>query len=224
MKRFAAKMAWVVLASLLLTSCATISLVDSWRTPTPYGKRYGRVLVTSLVPEAETRRVYDEIVAAELQRRGVEAVPAHNFFPGKARPNRQSLQKAVKQSQADALLMIQMVRVEQQTDVMPGYMSIFPDPWYDRFTPRWGYGPYHGYNYGSYYSPNYGSYGFSTYYEPPSIVHYEVATMQANLFDAASGYLVWAGTMETMEPGRVVKIAKDMGKIISESLTREGLM
>ena len=48
--------------------------------------------------------------------------------------------------------------------------------------------------------------------------------MQVNLFEASSGKLLWAGTLESSEPEKVVSVGKDLARIVVESLVKEGLI
>lgn len=229
MGRVSVRLAWAAIALLVLCSCSAISLVDTWRNPTARAGRVQKVLVASFDKNAENRRVYEDIVVGEFSRRGIQAVPAYSLTAGNRPPNRRALLQMGSKEGADGVLIVQTVRVERQTSVQPGYISSTPDYYYPRFYPGWGsygyggygygYGGYRGYGYGGY-----GPYGGTTWYEPPTSVTYDVATIQANLFTAPEGNLVWAATMETMEPGRVVKVAKELAQILLKSLGKEGLL
>jgi hypothetical protein len=48
--------------------------------------------------------------------------------------------------------------------------------------------------------------------------------MQVNLFDAASGKLLWAATLESNEPEKVVSVGNEVAQLIAQSLSKEGLI
>lgn len=223
MGRLAVKIAGAATICVVLTSCAAISLVDTWRSPTVPAKRYQVLLVASLAKNFENRRVYEEILVGEFSRLGIKAVASNSVARRKGAESRQTLLEIARSVKADGLLTVQTVRVERITDVQPGYSSTFPDYGYSRLYPGYNYGYYGAYGYAPYSPYGYG-YGSTTWYEPPTLQTYDVATIQANLFDSGSGKLTWAASMETMEPGRVVKVGKELAQIVTRSLVREGLI
>ena len=232
MGRVFVTMAWAVGALLLLSSCSAISMVDTWRNPTAGTPRIQKVLVASLDKNAENRRVIEDILVGEFSRSGIQAIPSYTVLAGNRRPNRRVLLQTGSREGADGLLLVQTVRVERQTDVQPGYISSTPDYYYPRFSPGWGgygYGGYGGYGsgwggYGLGGYRGYGPYGGTTWFEPPRAYSYNVATVQVNLFTAPQGIMVWAASMETLEPDRVVKVSKELAELLKESLGKEGLL
>lgn len=196
-------------AALLLASCAATSLVDTWRNPGLAGQRYQKLLVLSITKNDSARRVYEDVLTAELRERGVDAVPGYNLITGYEKGDKQTLEKAVKESGAQGVFTVQTIRVEKQTAYQPGYIENYPGYWYPPAFPAWNM---------------YGYWGATTYYEPPTAYTYEVATIQANLFDAASGKLIWAATLETSEPGKVLSVSKELARLVIEKLSREGLI
>lgn len=226
MGRVTVKVVWAFAALFLLSSCSAISMVDTWRNPMVRAERVQKILVASLEKNAENRRVFEDILVGEFSRRGIQATPSYTLLSGNRRPNRRALLQMGSREGADGVLLVETVRVERHTDVQPGYISSTPDYYYPRFSPGWGsygYGGY-GYGYGGYGYGGYGPNGGTTWYEPPTTVTYNVATVQVNLFTAPQGVLVWAATMETLEPARVVKVAKELAELLTKSLGKEGLL
>ena len=217
MGRVFVTMAWAVGALLLLSSCSAISMVDTWRNPAAGTPRIQKVLVASLDKNAENRRVIEDILVGEFSRSGIQAIPSYTVLAGNRRPNRRALLQTGSREGADGLLLVQTVRVERQTEVQPGYISSSPDYYYPRFSPGWG-----GYGLGGY--RGYGPYGGTTWFEPPRAYSYNVATVQVNLFTAPQGIMIWAASMETLEPDRVVKVTKELAELLKESLGKEGLL
>jgi hypothetical protein len=194
---------------MLLVSCAATSLVDSWRNPSLSNRRYHKVLVVSVSRDENTRRVFEDVVSAELGQRGITAVPGYTLIAKEEKANKEVMERAVAASGAEAVLTIQTIKVEQQAGYQPGYVENYPNFWYPPAFPAWNL---------------YGYYGSSTYYEPPTSYMYEVATIQANLFDVASGKLSWAATLQSSEPGNVTSVSKDLARLVIEKLIKEGLI
>ena len=198
--------------TMFLSSCATTSLVDSWRNPdvTP-AKRYHKLLVSSMGRNVNERKVYEDVIVAGLRQQGVDAVASYPLMQTDNGDMTKALDKAVKQSGADAVLNVQTTMIEQKANVVPGYGGYpgYPDFWYPP--------AYHSWNMGGYY-------GTRMLYEPPTIIVYSVATLQANLFDVANRKLVWAGSLETSEPGKVLAVSREVARLVIQSLVKQGLI
>jgi hypothetical protein len=193
----------------LLSSCATTSLVNTWRNPNMPMLKHHKLLLVYLSKNNATSRLYEDILASELISRGVAAVSGYTLLLEGKKVNRQILAKGVEKSEADAVITMQTVRVEEQTTIQPGYEEIYPDYWYPGAFPSWDmYGYFDGYN----------------YYEPAYISTYEIAKIQVNLFDAQSNKLLWAATIQTSNPGNAVSVSKELARIVANSLIKEGLI
>jgi hypothetical protein len=198
-----------LLLSSILCSCATTTLVDTWRNPTVRAPRLKKVIVVSITKKDSSRIVYEDIISSELARHGVEALAGYRLMQGEEKADYNALQRAVQDAAADGVLTLQTIKVEQQTTIQPGYVTTYPGNWYPEAFPTWDL---HGY------------YGSMANYGPAYIYTYDVATMQVNLFDAASGKLLWAATVESAEPEKVISVGKDLARIIVESLTKAGVI
>jgi hypothetical protein len=209
MQSFILKLIGLIFVPVILCSCATTSLVDTWRNPDMTILKHRKLLLVYISKNDTTSRLYEDVLASELSRRGVASVTGYAILPEGKKVNRQNLAKGVEQSGADAVITMQTVRVEQRTTIQPGYEEIYPDYWYPGAFPRWDmYGYFDGYS----------------YYEPPLISTSEIAKIQVNLFDAQKSKLLWAATVQTSEPGNAVSVSKELAGIVVSSLIKEGLI
>lgn len=192
----------------LLCSCASVSVVDTWRNPELHPQQLQKILVVSISGKESTRRVYEDMLASEFSRKGVEAVPGYTVIPGAALADWGVLERAVRRAQAQAILTVQTVKVEKQTTVQSD-MGPYPGYWYPQAFPGWDF-------------PGY--YRSMALYGPTYITTYDVATMQVNLFDASSDKLIWAATMESTDPSKVTTVGQDLARKVVKKLTDEGLI
>ncbi len=206
MRSMFAKMLILIGVASLLASCATTSLVDTWRNPGIPSVRFHKVLVVSITRIEEKRRLFEDVIANELRASGVEAVSSYTLLPTDGKPDQKALSKAVKESGADAVLTVQTVRVEEQMYVQSSYP--YYDYWYPT-GPPWYY---------------YGDYGMVPFYGPPYISTYEVASIQVNLLEARTDSLIWAANLQTSEPGKVVTVSKDLARLVAQALAKAGLI
>jgi hypothetical protein len=199
----------LLLVSVTLCSCASVTMIDTWRNPSLAAPKQKKVLVVSITKKETSRLVFEDIMASELARHGVEAVAGHTVMPAMGRADWNTLDKAVKDTGAQGVLTLQTIKVVQETTVQPGYVTTYPGHWYPEAFPAWDL---------------YGYYGSMANYGPAYISTYDIATMQVNLFDARSGKLLWAATLESDEPEKVVPVGKELARIVAESLAKDGLI
>lgn len=203
------KIAGLFLMISMLCSCASVSMVDTWRNPSITVPKLHRIMVVSITKKESSRRVYEDMISSELSRHGVEAVAGYTMMPAGGKSDWAALDAAVKRAAAQAVLTLQTIKVEQQTTVQPGYVTTYPGHWYPEAFPAWDL---------------YGYYGSMANYGPAYISTYDIATMQVNLFDAASGKLLWAATLTSDEPENVVSVGKDLAEKVVKSLAKQGLI
>jgi len=199
----------LLIVTCVLSACASTTLVDTWRNPNLATQRVHKVLVVRITNHDGNRSVYEDVIAAELQKHGVDAVPGHLLISDDKKQNMQTLEEAVHKAQADSVLTVQTVNVEKHTTVQPGYPSVYPGYWYPSVFSAWDLRGY---------------YGASMYYDPTMISTYNVASLQTNLFDAKGGKLIWAATLETSEPEKTVSVSKELAEKVVRALAKEGLI
>ncbi|HEY5513736.1 MAG TPA: DUF4136 domain-containing protein, partial [Geomonas sp.] len=61
-------------------------------------------------------------------------------------------------------------------------------------------------------------------YGPTYVSTYDIATIQVNIFDTSTGKLLWAATLKSTEPENVISVAKDLARIVTQKLVKEGLI
>jgi hypothetical protein len=198
----------LIWATSLFCSCASISMNETWRNPGIKAGPLKKVLVVSITKKDASRRVYEDMLINELSQHGVAAVAGYTLLPD-GRSDRNALDQAVKKVAAQAVLTVQTVKIERQTTVQPGYIDPYPGRWYPEAFPSWDL---------------YGYYGSMSNYGPTYISSYDVATMQVNLFDASSGKLIWAATLQSSEPEQVISVGKDLASLVVKALAKEGLI
>jgi hypothetical protein len=203
------KIAGLFLVTAMLCSCASVSVVDTWRNPSIRAPKLQKILVVSITKKDSSRRLYEDMLASELAGHGVAAVTGYSQMPAGGKSDWAALDQAVKKAAAQAVLTLQTIKVEQQTTVSPGYVTTYPGHWYPEAFPAWDL---------------YGYYGSMANYGPAYIYTFDIATMQVNLFDAASGKLLWAATLSSDEPENVVSVGKDLSRLVVEALAKQGLI
>ncbi|TGU72510.1 DUF4136 domain-containing protein [Geomonas terrae] len=193
----------------MLCSCASVSMVDTWRNPSLRGEGIRKVLVVGFSPKQSSRVVYEDTLVSELSSHGVEGVASYSVNQGNALPDWYALDRAVRRVGAQAVLTVQTIKVERQTTVQPSAVATpYPGYWYPPAFPDWDF-------------PGY--YRSMAAYGPTYVTTYDIATMQVNLFDARSDKLLWAGTIEATEPEKVTRVGKELASKVVKALRKEGV-
>ncbi len=210
-----------LLATLLVVGCAISPLKTSWRSPEYAGPTFKKVLVVGISEDQANRRVFEDVFVSRLGARGIEAIPGYRYLSEASRPDMDVLKKAVREAGADAVVTTRLIRLEEETRVYstPGYMRVTPGGPYVYGPYHWAYHwpyrwPYTFYNY-------YGS--VFTYYQP-TVVQYQVATIETSLFEAGNGSLVWAGTTQFFDPDDVKELSEQLADAVIANLGEAGLL
>ena len=200
-----------VLAAGLLSGCASTRIVGEWRNPdVEKAGPYKKILVTAITTQETVRRPFEDAFLSALAPLGAVGVSGYTLLPSAGEADKDQLVKSVRESGADAALVVRMVRKEtrSQTSVVTSGNS----------GAYWGSAGY----YGSYHS------GWTGYYEPASVdvyeTQYDVITLEAKLFDATTEKLVWAASTETVMPRTLQKEIASYSRLICKRLGKSGLL
>jgi len=192
----------------LLSGCASVSLLDSWKNPSFPPQKFKKILVVGVTEKQERRQTFEDIFAGELKQQGVEALASYTFTGLGGKVTKEQLVEAVRKSGADAALTTRLVKIQQIDQVQPGYVGYYP-----------GY-------YDSYPYPRdfYGFYATTVAYEPATVQSFMEATIESSLFAASTAQMVWSGTTSAFDPSSMVSLSKDLAKIVIKSLTKAGFL
>ena len=188
-----------------LTACATSTkIVNQWVSPDYTSPRFRKIMVIGVSKQPSIRRTFEDEFVTQLKVAGVEAVPSYLYIPEDGQVEENRLQAAVKQANADAVIITRLVRVEKKTEVIPGFYQPVPGV---------GYGFYNGY-----------SAAWLGYYEPPRVYQYDVYISETNLYDMAKNQLVWTGTVETTAPDDINKEIQNYVDTVIDALKSKNIL
>jgi hypothetical protein len=195
----------LVLIALVLAGagCSNTKLVNQWENSQYVPARFTRMLVIGVSREPGLRRTFEDQFVAKLKETGVDAVPSYRYIPEDGPVPEARLQEAVRQANADGVLMTRLVRVERKTEVSPGYYR----------APAAGFGFYPWY-----------SAGWVGYYEPPRVYQYDVYISETSLYDVPRNQLVWSGTVQTKAPRDLNKDIQRYVDTVVKALKKEQVL
>ena len=185
----------------VLAGCSTTQVKDSWKDPAFAGPPLKQVMVFGVSKSDSNRRVFEDGFSKALQAAGVGASPGYAAVPESGAVSNERIEAALKQTRSDAILVVRVLRVKQNIDVKPGYVS---PGFYGR-----GYRGYYG-----------GAWATTA----PDVDVYDVITIESTLFNVSVDKPVWSGTTELTEPKSVAAATEQLAKALITKMKADGVI
>lgn len=207
-----------LLLALLLSGCASVSLVASWKDPATPVTRYQTLLVVGITENVQTRQLFEEVMADRLRGRGVTAIPGYTVAGSAKQQSREALEEALKKSRADAVVTTRITSRKKATDTRAGYTMTdrgFANPYLSDYDVLpWDL---------------YGFYGATVSYatfdsKPVEVTTSRTLTLETNLFDARSERLVWSATTTIEDPKGVITASKELSDTVINAMRTQGVL
>jgi hypothetical protein len=198
------KFASIALLGLLLSGCASTTLQSAWFDSEYKGGAFKRILVVGVTGSFADRRIFDDLFAQALNNAGAQGVPGYQFIDNAPSASTEVFNDGVAKSGADGLLLVRLLGVDTRTNVATTMVPVMPGPIG---------GPY----------GNLGPWGPS-WYVVPSVQQYQVANVEATLFDAKTHRPIWSANTQTFNPTSVASEAPGYAKLIIAQLTARNLL
>ncbi len=174
------------LALTALAACApTVKMLSSWKAPTFQEGSVKKVLVLGIAPDSALRRQFEDVFAAEFRARKVDSVPGYPWFP---EPRTVAKDAAAEKVKAEHVSHVVVTRIVDKKSVQEYHPPVV-------MTAGVGYPGYYG-SWGSYWSV-----GYSTAVSPGYISNKDVVCLETNVYEVATGAMVWTGMTETWVEG-----------------------
>ena len=204
--------------ALLLTSCSSVKVLDSWHGENLSSVEGKEILVVARTDNQQARIAFEEAMANDLRKAGLKATESYLKFSNH-NPNEKTekgTMKALLEKEGFQSVVISVVKDYNEslvTEESGGYYA-------GGTTYYGGYPGYYGGFYGYYNSPR----SYSTYgnYVPATSTtrvskSYILETLVYNLDEAEGKQLVGVVTSQIIDPSSVTKTAKDYSKLVFNS-------
>ena len=199
---------------ILLSGCSSTKLVSSVKTPGIGVKDYSTILVVGMLEKPGNRQVFEEIVADELRRRGINAISSYTIKTLRDKPDRKAFRDAMAATGAQALLASRITDVKNKKDVDAGYVMTDRGKTFD-----YDYYDYYYYNY----TPAIVSYAtFDA--KPVNIIISSKTIIETSLFDSKSGKPVWRGSTSETAADDVIDSTKSLAENVADALVELKLL
>lgn len=193
---------WIV-SLCVLVSCAAQApgptQTTAWRDPNFKAPPFKKVFVVGLSAQSlKDQRGFENLMVSTLQSAGVNAIPGWQFVPTDRPPDQATMRAAVRQSGADAALLVRMSGFTTETTVGVGVVGGGEQVSSDMYV--------------GWYAPGVTS------------VSYQAATIYTTLFDVATAKPVWTFNPDTYNPATLDQEAPRYASDVVARLRAAGLI
>jgi len=165
-----------------------------------------KVVCFVIIPAEELRSAREETVTAELEKRGVDAIPGYLILPRQLVNDREKSKEFLKKAGVNLAVLIRLLGDETETSPA----TVISTGWYTQpqYANFWGYWNY--------------SWSSVTMIEPPRTDR--VITLETLIYSIDKDELLWAGRSETTNPKDIRKFVQELAKEAGKSLRKAGLL
>jgi hypothetical protein len=205
MKRLLAASALAI--PLLLSGCATTSMVQVWRDPNYVPVPVKRAFVVAIIPNPQYAVTFENSVAQALVTQGIQCATAAGIFP----PGAIDKEKVTEYVKANDVQLVVVMRLTKQTTMQynPATVSYVPPA------------PYYGGWYGAY---GYGYGGYGTVYSPGYYSEETIVQAESNVYSVATEKLIWSGNSSTFNFSSAQQAAQSVAGSLVTDLAKAGIL
>lgn len=191
---------------LLVSSCATTTLTTSWHdTAFTAQSPIDDVLVIGITNEETVRRLYEDGFVAKFSDAGLHAYPSYTLNIPDIKPTRKAVAAAVAAADARYVLITRHVSTDTKQHYRPPE-PVYVDPYYSRMD--------------RYYPLVYRE----AYYRPGYTYSVTTVLLESNLYDAATGKLIWSAQSKSVDPAMTQKYLDELIGVFAQNLRESGFL
>jgi hypothetical protein len=181
---------------LLLASCASTRLTETWLNPSVAPLHFRKVLVMAVVKGAALRRIAEDAMVQAL--RPARAVPSYRIVSDAEILNPARALAHLQRDGFDGAITLRIVSNRERLTYVPGqYAPDFLAYWWSAWPPV---------------------------YQPGYVVTDRVVRVETNVYSLPDQQLVWAGLSRTLNPSSFGRLAEGIAKAVGARLRREGVV
>ena len=182
--------------AVLLTACATSSMVSQQSNPDYVGKPFRSVMVVAVTTDDLVRRTFEDRMVALLGKRGLKGIPSYDAIGSRGKVDEAELRRAVAGSGAEGVLVTRVVRVDRESGTVPGA------------------------------TVGIGFYGYweTVQFAPQKVDGPSWTVSETRLFDAKNGVLAWTGVMDTRENDDLGAALTQYINVVFDAMVRDRVL
>ena len=202
----------IVIFSILLMGCSSISLVENWKNPDIVLFNANKVLLVGMTQSAETRENFESLLKKEFTKRNVEAWRSVDIFDltltdsKKTEKELDEVEQSLLDKDFDAILLTKITGSENRENFM-------------KSISRWDD---HQSRFNDDYLEHQGIYYDDNYYEKFTVYHAE--TTLYCICEGKERAMIWRGVIDITDPNNIEKAVKDYIKLVIVAMEDQDLV
>ena len=190
----------IFVLSVFIAACANTEVTQSWHEAN-LNKSYKHPMIIGISDSQQTRQVFEKYFTAELKKINVAAIPSCKLINSKQKMNRETVAKAVRGTDIDAVFVTYLVSSEQEIKNHESPLS-------------------QGYS-GDVESSRMSDTLVSTRGRTSST---EIVTLKTDLYDVQTKSLVWSMLTRTVAPESIDEVVTDVTALLIEQMRSDDLI
>ena len=202
----------ILLTLLLLASCSSTKMVDSWKSNEYKNYQPKKVLIVGITENLTARKIFEEQLKTELANRGIEAIQSYDVFNpsfSNSKQTEEEIQKEVERVSKKGFdtVLISAVKgvIEKESYTGDSYRT-------------------------AYYWRRFGRYYYlyqDVYFDPGYYNRYKVYHIESSLYNLKENNdksLVWVASYNIVDPSSINTTVNDYVKAVMSSLENENII
>lgn len=187
-------------ASLVITSCASTKVTDSWGEERE-GKAFQHPMIIAISDSQQTRQIYEKHFVSELKENNIVSTASYTLISSKQKLNRETVVNAIKGTEIDSVLVTYLVLADSkikadESPVNMGYSGNVEDlKMSDTIISNRGRSN-------------------ST----------EVVGLKNDLYDVATKKMIWSVQTKTVGPESIDQVVTEVTELLINQMFSDGLL
>ena len=205
-----AVLCFLLLAALTAVSGKSVKMISSWFNPKYQGQTFHKILVIGVAQNPEVRADFEDGMAAQIARTGIETVPGNHILlrpDPNVKIDMDYLRGQIRDNHFDAVVVSRLMNVDKKVTVVPSSTYMAPYPYYYSF---------------------YGYLGavYPMIYDPGYTRQDTTVSVETNVYATSKpdGDLVWTGLSKSFNPKSAKKVADGLIKELPKQMEKDGLL
>ena len=201
------QMAGAFLVTVTLATAASTRFVSTWKNPEAAPLDATAVKMATFVISSDDTMLWgpEETLAAELRRRGVDAVAGYTVLPGELVRDKEKAKEFLKNAGITAAVMMRILGYEKETHRRTVTTTTYSNSYYSTFWGYWGQ-------------------SWTTVYEIGSQKSPRRVAIETLIYSIEQDQLIWAAESETTDPKDVRAFAEQLVDAIGKEMRKAGLV
>ena len=194
----------VFLTIIILSSCASTKIVESWKEPSKQITidKLNKILVVAMFKDETSNRKAEDEMVKFLKDKGIPAYIYLNKNFDKSKV--EIIQNKIKKDGFDGAVTMRLIDVDKETTYQRNGNNRFPNNYRD----------FSNYYYDSAIS----------YYNPDNYITTKTYTIETNIYSIVENKIIWSALTETSDPKGVNKMTQEITQVVYKQMIKDGLI